>query len=213
MKHPRCPRCGGLGVLKDHADEYRYCLDWGWEYYAGPVRSIEVRPVQLDMSSSSRMPPDEVDTPSTPPVGRRDGSDHRDILLPLPIGGPPSRALAVNREGGWGPAKAAGALLHPHRGERYEQASCPVRYLGTSDHAFALIALQALPYGPLRELRCAGWRENTQQGTLADRGGTSFQGSWVSCRLAVQAGSGMARSRAMARVNWVSKANAGEDAG
>ena len=44
------------------------------------------------------------------------------------------------------------------------------------------------PYGPLRELRCAGWRENTQQGTLADRGGTSLQGSWVSCRLAVRRG-------------------------
>ena len=44
------------------------------------------------------------------------------------------------------------------------------------------------PYGPLRELRCAGWREDTQQGTLADRGGTSLQGSWVSCRLAVRRG-------------------------
>ena len=42
--------------------------------------------------------------------------------------------------------------------------------------------------GPLRELRCAGWRENTQQGTLADRGGTSLRGSWVSCRLAVKRG-------------------------
>ena len=45
-----------------------------------------------------------------------------------------------------------------------------------------------IPYGPLRELRCAGWRENTQQGTLADRGGTSLRGSWVSCRLAVRRG-------------------------
>ena len=32
------------------------------------------------------------------------------------------------------------------------------------------------PYGRLRELRCAGWRENTQQGTLADRGGASLRG-------------------------------------
>ena len=35
------------------------------------------------------------------------------------------------------------------------------------------------PYGPLRELRCAGWRENTQQGTLAvlDKGFSSF--CWI----------------------------------
>ena len=44
------------------------------------------------------------------------------------------------------------------------------------------------PYGRLRELRCAGWRENTQQGTLADRGGASLRGRWVSCRLAVRLG-------------------------
>ena len=35
------------------------------------------------------------------------------------------------------------------------------------------------PYGRLRELRCAGWRENTQQGTLSDRAGTSLRGSSV----------------------------------
>ena len=33
------------------------------------------------------------------------------------------------------------------------------------------------PYGRLRELRCAGWRENTQQGTLSDRAGASLRGS------------------------------------
>ena len=44
------------------------------------------------------------------------------------------------------------------------------------------------PYGRLRELRCAGWRENTQQGTLADRGGASLRGRWVSRRLAVRPG-------------------------
>ena len=44
------------------------------------------------------------------------------------------------------------------------------------------------PYGRLRELRCAVWRENTQQGTLADRGGASLRGRWVSCRLAVRPG-------------------------
>ena len=42
------------------------------------------------------------------------------------------------------------------------------------------------PYGCLRELRCAGWRENTQQGTPAGRGGASLRGRWVSCRLAVR---------------------------
>ena len=44
------------------------------------------------------------------------------------------------------------------------------------------------PYGRLRQLRCTGWRENTQQGTLADRGGASLRGRWVSCRLAVRPG-------------------------
>ena len=43
-------------------------------------------------------------------------------------------------------------------------------------------------YDRLRELRCAGWRENTQQGTLADWGGASLRGRWVSCRLAVRPG-------------------------
>ena len=33
--------------------------------------------------------------------------------------------------------------------------------------------------GRLRELRCAGWRENTQQGTLSDRAGASLRGSSV----------------------------------
>ena len=62
------------------------------------------------------------------------------------------------------------------------------------------------PYGRLRELRCAGWRENTQQGTLSDRAGASLRGSsvvrWVGRRRCRQAGSGMARSRAKARLNF-----------
>ena len=64
------------------------------------------------------------------------------------------------------------------------------------------------PYGRLRELRCAGWRENTQQGTLSDRAGASLRGSsvfrWVgrSPTARRQAGSGMARSRAKARLNF-----------
>ena len=45
------------------------------------------------------------------------------------------------------------------------------------------------PYGRLRELGCAGgWRENTQQGTLADRDDASLRGRWVNCRLAVRLG-------------------------
>ena len=40
-------------------------------------------------------------------------------------------------------------------------------------------------YGRLRELRCAGWLESTQQGTPAGRGGASLRGRWVGCRLAV----------------------------
>ena len=44
------------------------------------------------------------------------------------------------------------------------------------------------PYGRLRELRCAEWRENTQQGTPADRGGASLWGHWVSCRQAFRPG-------------------------
>ena len=43
------------------------------------------------------------------------------------------------------------------------------------------------PYGRLRELRCAGWRENTQQGTLAtgvarDCGDLRLSGGWVGRR-------------------------------
>ena len=44
------------------------------------------------------------------------------------------------------------------------------------------------PNGRLRELGCAGWQENRQQGTPADLGGSSWRGRWVSCRLAVRLG-------------------------
>ena len=62
------------------------------------------------------------------------------------------------------------------------------------------------PLGRLRELRCAGWRENTQQGTLATGvarvcGDLRLSGGWVGRRCR-QAGSGMARSRAKARLNF-----------
>ena len=105
MKHPRCSRCGGIVLLKDHAAEFLYCLDCGWEDYGGPVRSIEVRPVQLDMmeflvaSAAGR-----VGHPATTlvPSGRVRSSGHTSSPTHW---GPPSGALAVNR-------KAAGALLH-----------------------------------------------------------------------------------------------------
>ena len=42
-------------------------------------------------------------------------------------------------------------------------------------------------------------------GDSRDRGGARLRGRWVSCRLAVQAGNGMACSRAKARLNWVSQ--------
>ena len=67
------------------------------------------------------------------------------------------------------------------------------------------------PYGRLRELRCAGWRENTQQGTLADRGWREFAGTLGQSQAGRQAGSGMARSRAKARVNWDSQGQRGGD--
>ena len=42
-------------------------------------------------------------------------------------------------------------------------------------------------------------------GDSRDRGGARLRGRWVSCRLAGQAGNGMACSRAKARLNWVSQ--------
>ena len=59
------------------------------------------------------------------------------------------------------------------------------------------------PNGRLRELGCAGWQENRQQGTPAELVGASWRGRWVSGGGRRQAGSGMARSRARARLNWV----------
>ena len=61
------------------------------------------------------------------------------------------------------------------------------------------------PNGRLRELGCAGWQENRQQGTPAELVGASWRGRWVSGGGRRQAGSGMARSRARARLNWVSQ--------
>ena len=44
------------------------------------------------------------------------------------------------------------------------------------------------PNGRLRELGCAGWQENRQQGTPADLVGASWRGRWVSGMLAVRLG-------------------------
>ena len=57
------------------------------------------------------------------------------------------------------------------------------------------------PNGRLRELGCAGWQENRHQGTPAELVGASWRGRWVSGGGRRQAGSGMARSRARARLN------------
>ena len=67
------------------------------------------------------------------------------------------------------------------------------------------------PYGRLRELRCAGWRENTQQGTLADRGGASLRGRWVSCRLAVRPGVEWLAAGPRRERTGIPKASAGGD--
>ena len=40
------------------------------------------------------------------------------------------------------------------------------------------------PNGRLRELGCAGWQENRQQGTPAELVGASWRGRWVSGRRA-----------------------------
>ena len=61
------------------------------------------------------------------------------------------------------------------------------------------------PNGRLRELGCAGWQENRQQGTPAELVGASLRGRWVSGGGRRQAGSGMARSRARARLNCSSQ--------
>ena len=61
------------------------------------------------------------------------------------------------------------------------------------------------PNGRLRELGCAGWQENRQQGTPAELVGASWRGRWVSGGGRRQAGSGMARSRARARLNCSSQ--------
>ena len=44
------------------------------------------------------------------------------------------------------------------------------------------------PNGRLRELGCAGWQENRQQGTPAELVGASWRGRWVSGMLAVRLG-------------------------
>ena len=60
--------------------------------------------------------------------------------------------------------------------------------------------------GPLRpyELRCAGWREDTQQGTLAT--GVALRGRWVSCRLA------SSRAKARTELGFPRPPRAGGDA-
>ena len=59
------------------------------------------------------------------------------------------------------------------------------------------------PYAGVADARA--WQEDTQQGTLADRGGASLRGPLGQLQAGRQAGNGMACSRAKARLNWVSQ--------
>ena len=73
------------------------------------------------------------------------------------------------------------------RGVRELQGGWPgLHYWGRWEVSGRSSAAAQGPYGRLRELGCAGWRENTQQGTLADRDDASLRGRWVSCRLGVE---------------------------
>ena len=74
------------------------------------------------------------------------------------------------------------------RGVRELQGGWPGLHWGRWEVNGRSSAAAQGPYGRLRELGCAGWRENTQQGTLADREDASLRGRWVSCRLAVRLG-------------------------
>ena len=73
-------------------------------------------------------------------------------------------------------------------GVRELQGGWPGLHWGSWEVSGRSSAATQGPYGRLRELGCAGWRENTQQGTLADRDDASLRGRWVSCRLAVRLG-------------------------
>ena len=117
---------------------------------------------------------------------------------------------------GWRGYTTAGGRLSPNppkdtdgrredrrRGMRELQRKWPGLDRGRWEVGGAVTA-QA-PNGRLWELGCAGWQENRQQGTPADLVGASWRGRWVSGGGRRQAGSGMARSRARARLNWVSQ--------
>ena len=99
-----------------------------------------------------------------------DGSDRRDLVSPNP------------------PKDTDGRREDSGRGVRELQGRWPGLHWGRWEVGGRSSVAAQGPYGRLRELRCAGWRENTQQGTLADRGGASLRGRWVSCRLAVRPG-------------------------
>ena len=71
-------------------------------------------------------------------------------------------------------------------GVRELQGGWPGLHWGSWEVSGRSSAATQGPYGRLRELGCAGWRENTQQGTLADRDDASLRGRWVSCRLGVE---------------------------
>ena len=96
--------------------------------------------------------------------------------------------VKVNRLSPNPPKDTDGRCEDSGRGVRELQGRWPGLHWGRWEVGGRSSVAAQGPYGRLRELRCAGWRENTQQGTLADRGGASLRGRWVSCRLAVRPG-------------------------
>ena len=97
--------------------------------------------------------------------------------------GQPDKILSPNP-----PKDTEGRREDSGRGVRELQGRWPGLHWGRWEVGGRSSVAAQGPYGRLRELRCAGWREDTQQGTLADRGGASLRGRWVSCRLAVRSG-------------------------
>ena len=103
-------------------------------------------------------------------------------------GSGPSRLPAAAVGTGANPESTEGRREDSGRGVRELPGRWPGLHWGRWEVGGRSSVAAQGPYGRLRELRCAGWRENTQQGTLADRGGASLRGRWVSRRLAVRPG-------------------------
>ena len=91
------------------------------------------------------------------------------------------------------PKETAGRREDSGRWVRELQGRWPGLHWGRWKVGGRSSAAAQCPYGRLRDLRCPGWRENTQQGTPADRAGAScgdlrLVAGWVGYRLAVRLG-------------------------